>query len=386
MKAVRPRLLPTLLLLCLLPLTLGAGERQAKEAELAKLRQRINSLRGEMEVVRGRYDSLRQELRKTERTIGKLAASLRRLKRQLGEQADKLTRLNGERRQLEASVAGQRGRLEQQIRAAYMTGRQEYLKILLNQEEPATLGRVITYYDYLNRARTERIETLLGTLRELETVRHQIDEETARIEALQAQRQAEKKELEKSRAERGELLAQLKQELQSKDQQLERMLKDEKELERLILALAEALEDIPAEPGNHRPFDQLKGKLHWPTKGKQVARYGTPRELSGLNWQGVMIQAGEGAEVRAVSHGRVAFADWLRGYGLLLIIDHGNGYMSLYGRNQTLYKETGDWVETGEVIAAVGNTGGHERNGLYFEIRKDGKPTNPSRWCRLAAR
>jgi len=360
----------------------AASERQVKEAELKQLRQRIASLQQELETVRGRYDSLRKELRRSERLIGKLSRKLRQLDEELGKQQEKMAELQKRAGQLQQSVAAQRHHLAGQIRASYAMGRQEYMKILLNQENPSTVGRVMTYYDYLNKARTERIQALGRTIRELEQIQGELEAHTEQLRSLREQRAREKGELEASRGEREKVMRQLKAQIKDKDQYLSGMMRDEQELKELIRALSEALEDIPAEPGNRKPFGKLKGKLKWPVSGPLVASYGSQRKVGKLTWQGVMIGAKSGQEVRAVSHGRVAFADWLRGYGLLIIIDHGDGYMSLYGHNQSLYKETGDWVEPAEVIATVGDSGGHDSTGLYFEIRKDGQPSNPVRWCR----
>jgi septal ring factor EnvC (AmiA/AmiB activator) len=140
------------------------------------------------------------------------------------------------------------------------------------------------------------------------------------------------------------------------------------------------LVDIPAEADGQQPFHSRKGKLRWPARGRLAQRFGAPRS-GGLRWRGVMIEAQEGGEVRAVSQGRIAFSDWMRGFGLLLIIDHGDGYMSLYGHNQTLYKEVGEWVDTGEVVALLGASGGRTESGLYFEMRHKGRPINPVHWC-----
>lgn len=359
-----------------------AGERAEKEAELAQLRQRIAVLQRELETARGRYDAQRQELRRTERQIGSISRKLRQLTSELGKTQAKMSELRKRAKELQELVASQRNYLAGQIRASYAMGRQEYMKILLNQENPSTVGRVITYYDYLNKARTRRIETLSNNLRELDHVHSEMEAENLRLTALREERAEEKSQLEASRKKREMALRQLKMQLEDKDVYLSGMRRDEQELKRLIRALSDALEDIPAEPGNRKPFVALKGKLAWPTRGPLLTSYGSPRRLGKLTWQGVNIGASSGQGVHSVSHGRVAFADWLRGYGLLIIIDHGDGYMSLYGHNQSLYKETGDWVETGEIIATVGDSGGQENSGLYFEIRKDGQPTDPVRWCK----
>lgn len=358
-----------------------ASERMAKEAELKQLREHIAALQQELESVRGRYDSIRIELRKTERKIGDTSRKLKEVNTKLRKQVAKLGELRVREGKLRQSVAVQRQHLGSQIRASYAMGRQEYLKILLNQENPATVGRVITYYDYLNKARSERIHNLNKTLSELEQVREEVEAETKRLTALRDERRQQRDALTASRRVREQIIGKLRAEISDKDKRLNGMLHDEEELKSLLDALSAALEDIPAEPGNRKPFGKLKGKLKWPTKGPLVVSYGSPRKLGKLTWQGVMIGASTGQEVHAVSYGRVAFADWLRGYGLLIIIDHGDGYMSLYGHNQSLYRETGDWVEPGELIATVGDSGGQEKPGLYFEIRKNGKPSDPVRWC-----
>jgi len=382
-----PRQWHALLLVPLLALVLGANpasasERAAKEAELKQLRERISALQHKLQQVRGRYDELRNELRKTERRIGKLNNTLRDLKLELARRNQRLDSLRGREHELRQTVLQQQDYLAGQVRAAYAMGRQEYLKILLNQESPSTVGRVVTYYDYLNKARSERITSLGKTINELERVRNEVEAETRRLSELREQRRKEKQSLEQSRSRRERVVAQLKKEINSQDKRLAGMHQDEKQLKDLIRALADALADIPEEPGNRKPFGTLKGKLKWPAKGPLLVSYGSQRKLGKLRWQGVMIGAQQGQEVHAISRGRVAFADWLRGYGLLIIIDHGDGYMSLYGHNQSLYKETGDWVEAGEAIASVGDSGGVDRVGLYFEIRKNGHPTDPVRWCR----
>lgn len=369
-----------LLALALWP-ALADDERAAKSAELERLRSRIEMLRGELEQDRGRYDGLRRDMRDVDKRIGAVTRALRELDEQLRDKVARLADLQREEEGLAGEVSDHRERLGEQVRAAYAAGRQEYLKILLNQEDPAAVGRMLAYYDYLNRARSERIAALLGTLDKLQAVRSEITDETRRLRLLKSKQNEQKTALENTKGEREALIQRLKREIVSKDDRLKRMVSNEKELEALVRALAGVLADIPPEAGNFQPFGKLRGKLEWPTRGPLINSFGQPRGAS-LRWQGVLIEAAEGREVHAVSHGRVAFADWLRGYGLLLIVDHDDGYMSLYGHNQTLFKETGDWVEAGEVIAAVGTSGGSEQPALYFEIRHDGQPTDPVRWCR----
>lgn len=371
-----------LLLACTLQTVDAASERQLKEAELRQLRERIGKLQQEMNQVRGRYDELQQTLRQSEQQIGRINRNIRDLDDSLRQVDQRINTLRTRRLSLQQNLGSQRGYLAGQVRAAYAMGRQETLKILLNQENPATVGRVITYYNYLNQARSQRIAQLNDTLSELKQIRLALDEELTRLRQLRAEREQERLALEQSTRQREQVRDKLQAELHDKDQRLSHMQHNEKQLAELIRALVEALDDIPKDLGNKQAFASLRGQMQLPASGPILASFGSSRNLGGLNWQGIKIGANEGQEVRAVSHGRVAFADWLRGYGLLLIIEHGEGYMSLYGNNRSLFKEVGDWVSRDEVIAHVGDSGSDNRSGLYFEIRKDGKPLDPIRWVK----
>lgn len=378
-------ILITVLLFCLLPASHAFAETSTAD-KLEQLRQQINSLRSELNLDKERRQGLQSRLRNTETRIGKVAALLRGLKRQLRQQKRELNKLHKRRKKLQANLQVQRVNLARQIRAAYVIGQQEYLKILLNQQDPAAVSRTLTYYDYFNQARLERIQSIDSQLADLKTVEQKIEQKTAQLESNRAEQTREKEQLEKTRGERARVLARLKEQIQVKGQRLATLLEDQRRLQRLLDRLVEdpvdqAL-DLPTEQGERKAFARLRGKLQWPSPGRLANRYGSRRKEGKLKWQGVMIRAPEGTEVTAISHGRVAFSDWLRGFGLLTIIDHGDGYMSLYGGNQSLYKEVGDWVEAGDVIASVGNSGGNRETALYFEIRYNGKPTNPLKWCR----
>ncbi len=363
------------------PDTAPDARRREKVEELARLRERIKSLQEHLDSVRSRHDALRSELRDTETRIAAQARALERLEGEIGEHRKELARLQSERRHYRQQLAVQRKLLAEQVRAAYAIGRQEYLKMLLNQEEPAAVGRMLRYYDYFHRARSQQIDAARATLQQLAAVQTRIQDETAALQEKRARQARDKAALEGAYADRSRVMTRLDRDLHDKGAELARLRADEKRLGDLVERLKQVLADIPPEAGNQRPFAQLRGKLPWPVAGRVEPLFGKPRGVGGVRWKGVRIDAREGREVRAVSRGRVAFADWLRGYGMLIIIDHGDGYMSLYGHNQTLYKETGDWVEAGERIAAVGRSGGQERTALYFEIRHNGRPANPARWC-----
>ena len=381
----RPKtFLVALLIACLLPagaLALTEAEREAKARELQQLQQRLQALRAERDAVRTRFDRDQRALRKVERRIGRTVRELKRLEKQLRRQRGKLARLRKRESALKHRLATQRELLARQIRAAWMIGKQEYLKLLLNQEDPARLGRTLTYYHYFNQARSERIEAVRTTLAELERVARAVKTETARLETLRQETLARQAALKRDRHKRRQVVARLQAELNNREQAIAHLQANERHLRDVLEAIESSLTDLLADTGMEKPFGSQRGRLPWPVQGKVQKLYGKRRPLSDLKWNGVLIQAREGRTVHAIARGRVAYADWLRGYGLLIILDHGDGYMSLYGQNQSLFKEVGDWVEAGEPIASVGRSGGQQRSALYFEIRHNGRPANPLRWC-----
>lgn len=352
------------------------------EARLGALRERIETLTRELRETRDARDRLSASLRESELKAAALAAELAALERRRQGRERRMAELTAERRRLAAAVADHRLELERHVRAAYATGRQDRLKLLLNQENPATLSRVLAYYAYFNRARARRIAVLAADLERLGAVGQQLSGEARELARLVAERSDALEALDAERALRRDLLARLADELDSKSARLARLERDERELAALVGRLAQELADIPPGAGAEVPFSRRRGELRWPTAGTLRYRFGTPRGSGDLNWNGVLIEASPGSPVHAVSHGRVAFADWLRGFGLLMIIEHGDGYMSLYGHNQTLLREVGDWVAQDEVVASVGDSGGRSGTGLYFEIRHDGAPVDPLAWCR----
>lgn len=353
----------------------------SQDAKLQVLRERIGALQQRMDRTRGEQHKLTSQLRDTEQQVGRLTRRLRVLAGRLARQQDKLRELRDKERTDSLALVSERDALATQMRAAYVTGRQERIKLLLNQEDPATLSRVLTYYDYLHRYRAGRMDRLQTQLATLARTREQIDAETSQLASLQDKNQQEKQALEQSQSQRRQVVRALAKDLLSQGEEMTRLQRDEQELQNLLRGLREALSDIPPDVDDSQPFAQRRGELPWPSKGRVSVNFGQAK-IGNLRWDGVMISAPEGREVHAVHAGRVAYADWLRGFGLLVIIDHGDGYMTLYGHNQSLFKETGDWVSAGEVIASVGNSGGRDQTGVYFGIRHQGKPVDPIRWCR----
>jgi len=363
---------------------------QEKAAKLEALRRTIRELRTSLDKARGRQSELREQLRASEVAIGSLTQSLKKLGKELRQKGAELRGLREQRDEARAALSRQRQALAQQIVAGYAVGRQGHVKIILSQQEPSAIGRMLTYYDYFNRARAVRIGEIDHKLAEIEVLEHAIAQQAEMLEQLHGEQSQQLQALRESRSSRRQILVKLGGEIKTKQQKLEVLLQDERNLSELVSKLRRALAEVPPEsppkPGDGAPFASHKGKLSWPAHGKITARYGSARQVGALTWRGVMIGAEEGGEVKAIYRGRVAFADWLRGFGLLIIVDHGDGYMSLYGHNQSLGKGVGDWVERGEVIAAVGNSGGQDAAGLYFEIRHNGVPDNPLRWCRADTR
>lgn len=354
---------------------------ESREAQLDELRKRIERLQRSLNETVGERDSARDELQQLERRISELIRTLGEIDQRLAKETRTLTglerRAERERRAQRLHLAA----LEAQIRTAFALGRQPHLKVLLNQENPAAAARVLAYYRYFSQARVARIGETHALLVRLEELAQEIRLRSAALAALRETRERERQALEESRHRRAELLAALNRRVAGQTEEIKRLRADEQRLERLVRELKAALPEASASfPGRHRPFASLKGRLPLPLASRVAARYGEPKGVGDLTWRGVFLSAKEGQNVHAVARGRVAFADWLRGFGLLLILDHGDGYMTLYGHNQSLRRQTGDWVEAGQAIATVGNTGDAPAMGVYFEIRYNSVPHDPLQW------
>jgi murein hydrolase activator len=319
-------------------------------------------------------------LMKQEKQYGQLAQTVKQLQERISKLRHSVSAIGQEITETRRAIDKQKKGLENQVQSAYAMGSKERLKVIFNQQDPALSGRMLVYYDYLNKARLQKlrdIEENLLALKRLEDSKHQ---ETEALNQTLQQRVDEQNALKSVRNEREKLLTTLDQRYSNKQLQLQQLKSDEKELRQLIAKLQRQTDDFHFHEAPAKPFAKLKGQLPWPLSGKLEKKFGSSRSES--RWDGVLIGAKEGSPIHAVTHGRIVYADWLRGYGLLTIIDHGKGYMTLYAFNQSLYKAEGDWVEAGDVVASVGSSGGRSQPALYFGIRKKGKPVNPVKWCR----
>lgn len=360
----------------------SADERAQAAERLEQVRKEIAGMRDRLEAAQGERGKLEAALRRTDRDIARTDRELASLSRAVDETGERLGQLEAEQERERARLARQLSLLSRQLRAAYLAGRQDRLGLLLNQEDPATVGRLLVYYQRYNEARGDRIREARQGLEKLAAITREVGETRNRLEADRARQLALRDTLAAGREERRQLMARLDEEIRTTGTGLQRLEEDEAGLAELLRSLDRALQDIPDHSRLDEPFAERRGRLPWPARGQLKASFGTPRGgQADLQWRGVVIGASPGDPVHAIHHGRVVFADWMRGFGLLTIVDHGHGYMTLYGHNQSLYRNPGDWVSAGDLIARVGDGPAPDSQGLYFEIRHQGKPLNPGRWC-----
>jgi murein hydrolase activator len=357
----------------------GFADIAKKKDELAEVQSQIKHIGLKIKQIRSKKDSLITQLAALETQVGEISRSLKKLRLQADQKKLSLKRIKIKIVKLQKNIDEQNEALAGQVRAAYTMGRHEKIKLMLNQQDPALSSRIMIYYDYLNQARLAKLKIIRENLLDLHMFEQKEVQEAEDLQLVLEQKQAEQAKLVELTKARKQLLVKLDKDFKKNKGQLSLFKENEIKLQGLITALQKVVDDkFVAVPD--QPFAKLRGQLPWPIKGQLRKKFGSKRGES--RWDGVVIDANEGIEIHAVSSGRIVYADWLRGYGLLAIIDHGNGYMSLYAFNQSLFKDVGDWVDAGEVIASVGKSGGRNEPGLYFGIRKKGKPVNPVKWCR----
>lgn len=365
--------------LLILPSISQAADKEVSAQQLKELNTRIKNLEQSLNQVKGAKAAVLKELQASEKKIADTAKAIRSNLASSKRLKSRLSELKAEKANLTLKQNQQKNYLEKQIRSAYAMGRQEYLKVLLNQQQPDQVSRVLRYYDYINKERSRHIDEYLETAKTLDRVKKEILQKDYVLTTTRSKLEADRGRLKAEQKKREGLVAQLDKEISGKGQELATLNQDRARLEQLLEEVREAIVNIPM-PKDTRPFKSMRGKLPWPIKGRVAYAFGSEQIRGKLRRNGMVIRAGEGTEIKAIHSGRVVFADWLRGYGVLLILDHGNGFMSLYGNNQALLREAGDWIHAGESIATVGRSGGQPRSGLYFEIREKGAPQDPIIW------
>ncbi|MEE4184954.1 MAG: peptidoglycan DD-metalloendopeptidase family protein [Gammaproteobacteria bacterium] len=356
----------------------AAGGRASTAGELETVRARIAELLDEFEAATSRRGAAERELRTIEKNEQRVRRDLQAARNQVAAARTRQAELRAQEQRQQATLQAARAELGRALRLAYINGPEERLRLALSEQDAALLGRHLIYAGYVARQRSADIRGFQAQVAELQRTQEQLTIEVAGLAELEARAAARLAEVAAVRGQRAELLAAISADLATRDTEIARLRAEEEELARLLESLRSRLPARVAE--GSEPFAGQAASLSWPAAGPLLKRFGDPRADGSLKWTGVLVGAPAGAEVRAVYHGRVVFADWLSGMGLLTIVEHDGGYMSLYGHNQDLLKTVGEWVSPGEPIAHVGDSGGQANAGLYFEIRKDGEPVNPQRW------
>lgn len=399
---------------------LPADERSRAQQDIRKAEQDIAELEKLIRQIQTEKSAAQQALQQTEKEIGDLEKNIRSLEAEQKKNEQEILEFEIEKGKFESRRRQQQKLVALQSRAAYQAGQSEPLRLFFNQQDPALVSHNLTYYQYLQQARQQQIKQFQATVQQLSELQAAIDLHQQELEQQKTQLQQQRDQLAELRQQRRQLVAELDKKQQGSQQQLSSRKQEQKKLNDLLAAIEQKLarqaeqerlrrererqlalqqnrarirqqQQAPvrggqqvssqfSHPGGN--FAQARGKLPWPVNGRLLAGFGSPRNDTRSKWDGVLIQAAEGHQVRVIHPGRVVFADWLRGSGLLVIVDHNDGYLSLYGHNQSLLVSAGDNLKAGQPIATVGNTGGQSQSALYFAIRKQGQATDPGQWCR----
>jgi len=373
--------------------TAAAPASSAQNEELGQLRGRIDALQKRLAASEETKSEAVDALRESERAISETNRTLHELAAQQRTVNARLAELQGQSRPTAAEIDVQQARLARLLYLQYMGVQPDALQLRLNREDPNRIARELHYLTHLSRARAELIRGLRSNLVRLNELARTTRQQSADFAAIDAEQQAQRKRLETEKHARKVVLVRVSRQIEKQRREISTLKHDENRLAKLVEQLRQVLarsrpetlrnEHLPDASDEGRPFTQRKGRLNLPVRGELRNRFGSPREGGGLLWKGLFIAAPAGHEVKAIAAGRVVFADWLRGFGNLLIIDHGGGYMSLYGNNESLYKQVGAATRGGETVAVVGNSGGNTDSGLYFEIRHQGKAFDPLGWVNL---
>ena len=360
----------------------AADDASARQQQLDKLKARLTQVQQAQEAALQKRDALQVQLRGSERALAAATREYQDLDRQVDTAEGQLAELQKQKAARQAALDAQKTALSQQMQAAYREGQDSQLRLLLDAQDPQTVGRLLAYYDYVNQARAARITAVRQQLTELDKVDDHIQQQLANLKKLRDNRAASLAELQARGRSRRQLLATLDAGIKNRNVQISRLTKDQQTMQSLVDSLRQAMQDVPPELQQGKRFSALKGHLLWPVGGKLLNYYGQPRAGGHLHWEGDLIAAPSGTAVRAISQGRVVYADWMPHFGLLVIVDHGEGYLSIYAHNQNVTHQVGDYVKAGETIASLGDSGGQDQPALYFELRHGNTTLDPRRWCR----
>jgi septal ring factor EnvC (AmiA/AmiB activator) len=404
-----------MLLALLWPQATGANEVDSKKSELEALKQRLQSLQREFRAAEEHRTEATDELRQSERSISEAVRQLRRLEQDQRQANAELRTLQEESAATEKRIEQQQTSLNDALRAAHQRGQGDALRLMLSGKDPNQTARDLRYIASLSRAQLALIESLRADLERLEQLKVEASNKTTVLAELHEARLKEQKKLQSERREREQVLSRLSAQIKKQRSEIATLKRDEQRMTQLVerlnrLVVEKAVREKAArekaaksakaptksaagrplgvntrtpEPFHtDKPFSGLKGSLNLPVKGELMNRFGAPRKEGGVSWKGLFIRATPGSVIKAIAAGQVVFSEWLRGFGNLIIVDHGEGYMSLYSNNESLYKQVGDPVQPGDAIATVGNSGGQSDNGLYFEMRHQSRPINPMHWVK----
>ncbi len=356
-----------------------AGREREAQQQLEQVRAQIKALTVDLQATEGERGDAIAAVKEKDLAINAVSRELAELGATRDRQQAELGKLEQRRDALKDTLVSQRAALAALLRSAYALGRNEELKLLLQQDDVAAIARVLAYHRYFQRARVDQIDGLLADLKDLAQVEDTIGVQTAELEETRERREQERARLDVERTERNVLVGKLDTQLVAQRERITALGKDEQALQQLLTQLRDVFADIPRTLDKDVAFASLRGHLRWPVSGKLLEKFGHV-DRSGRSSAGWLIAAKTGTPVHAIARGRVAFADWFRGYGLLLILDHGDGWFSLYGCNEALLKDVGDWVDAGETIANSGASGDFKSAGLYFELRQRSEAVNPVKW------
>ena len=369
---------PTLVLSILLALTTTASmaaptDKASTEAQLESINSDVLQLKKLLDKLNKERSSAEKQLQSSEKEISNTQSDIRSIEKRLKEGQSELKKLKSRQQTLTAKKNKEQDRIAASVQSAYLASRDNRLKLLLNQEDPDEISRQLTYLKYLQKAQIDAIRAFEAVIEELQTNAEDQQQINDKLSLQKVELVAKQKLLRSRQQNRQKLITRINKRYNSNDQELDSLHQQKKQLEGILATLA-----LRAKAS--KPLKQLRGRLQWPVKGSVKYKYNQKRPDTPIRWPGLFINTESGSKVTAIHDGTIIFSDWLRGYGQLIIVDHGSGYLSLYGHNQWLLKQEGESVLAGEELALSGQSGGQSNPGVYLEIRHKGKPQNPTSW------